>query len=189
MTHIHHSVTHNRHSVTHIRHSATHIRHSVKHICHTHHTTQSLSNLWAQTSDPMSQYLPSYSPPSSLQIPEEKEWVKSALVIGQPHPSGSHIVLITFPNQTPCWTSTSTKLEFFLHFTTDQSLPLNIMLSLGQGYFVIFHIGTERGRYFVIFQTYFRTVCSSDPQGTSIGDSLVAFPGLLSYNCMENNKK
>ena len=53
------------------------------------------------------------------------------------------------------------------------------MLSLGQGYFVIFHIGTERGRYFVIFQTYFRAVCSSDPQGTSIGDSLVAFPGLL----------
>ena len=65
----------------------------------------------------------------------------------------------------------------WLHW--NESLPLNIMLSLGQGYFVIFHIGTERGRYFVIFQTYFRTVCSSDPQGTSIGDSLVAFPGLF----------
>ena len=63
------------------------------------------------------------------------------------------------------------------------------MLSLGQGYFVIFHIGTERGRYFVIFQTYFRTVCSSDPQGTSIGDSLVAFPGLLYQQCTVDSRR
>ena len=56
---------------------------------------------------------------------------------------------------------------------------ISALESASQGYFVIFHIGTERGRYFVIFQTYFRTVCSSDPQGTSIGDSLVAFPGLF----------
>ena len=88
------------------------------HLPHTPYHTISEQSLSSDLGpyDPVTQYLPSYSPPSSLQIPEVREWVKSALVIGQPHPSGSHIVLITFPNQTPCWTSTSTKLDFFSHF-------------------------------------------------------------------------